>query len=674
MLIQTPSISLGIRIIFFCSLAGCSQPDINNNPLERNLSDAGKNRAELEKVLAHYRQKPEDSLKLKSAIFLISNMEDNTHFAGEWLNQFNQIFDRSASLNGEKLKKLKDSIESEIGRNGKAKSKLRNDLETLTADYLIKNIDQAYAAWQNAPWKSSVSFSAFCNYILPYKSLSESPEDWRTVLYDRYQYLLQDPDIPKNMEDVCCALVQDEKRWFRYTELFFGYPGAMSISNILKGQRGACREMSNLAAYSARALGIPVAIDYTPQWGNHSDGHVWNALILNDSTFWDFIGAEGTPGDYTSVTRGEGKVAKAYRYNMEIIESSFAARAMRLGVTDLPPGLQNPRIKDVTSYYTKTADLYLNVNAANGTPVYLCVFQIGSWQALDGGFVQDNKVTIKNAGREVLYVPMFYKSETYKPAGPPLILPWEGEPIILKTDNPDVQTLKIQRKYPLKRFRAKWTLAQYLIQARFEGSNTPDFQNPTLLYQAPEPMKWYYGSHINGRVIRDRLDYERLWEQAQIQPMDSFRYVRMKAGDQIPFKLGELEFYSGHDSTPLTGQPMGNLPHPERAFDGVPGFSIIKEDETEKDRWVGLDLGQKKEINKIRYLAANDKNVIIPGKTYQLNYWKDRWVKMDIQTAKSHELEYQGVPAGTIYWLHCKDCFSPEERPFTYENNKQVWW
>jgi hypothetical protein len=185
-------------------------------------------------------------------------------------------------------------------------------------------------------------------------------------------------------------------------------------------------------------------------------------------------------------------------------------------------------------------------------------------------------------------------------------------------------------------------------------------------------MKWYY--QINGIIKRDHIQYEWLWEQATIQQTDSFRYVRMKAGDNIPFKLGELEFYTGADTVLVKGKPIGNLPRPERAFDGVPGYSIVKENELEMDRWVGLDLGEKKAISKIRYLATNDKNEITPNKNYELYYWKDKWISLGSQKAKIHAIEFTGVPAGGLYWLNCLDCFSPEERPFTIENNVQIWW
>ena len=56
-------------VLLFC-FCGCREVD----SLEQGLMFAGDNRAELEKVLKHYRQTLEDSLKYKAACFLISNM------------------------------------------------------------------------------------------------------------------------------------------------------------------------------------------------------------------------------------------------------------------------------------------------------------------------------------------------------------------------------------------------------------------------------------------------------------------------------------------------------------------------------------------------------------------------------------------------------------------------
>jgi hypothetical protein len=43
--------------------------------LMQALTLAGENRPELEKVLAHYRENPSDSLKYRAAVFLIENMQ-----------------------------------------------------------------------------------------------------------------------------------------------------------------------------------------------------------------------------------------------------------------------------------------------------------------------------------------------------------------------------------------------------------------------------------------------------------------------------------------------------------------------------------------------------------------------------------------------------------------------
>ena len=69
--------------------------------VEETLSQAGKNRSELEKVLRHYREHPEDSLKYQAACFLIDNMKwhlsteravfpDSSLF--EWHTRFDSLY------------------------------------------------------------------------------------------------------------------------------------------------------------------------------------------------------------------------------------------------------------------------------------------------------------------------------------------------------------------------------------------------------------------------------------------------------------------------------------------------------------------------------------------------------------------------------------------------------
>ena len=57
-----------LSCIIFCSCRDTSPR------LEYALQASEANRAELEKVLKHYSQNPEDSLKLQAALFLIENI------------------------------------------------------------------------------------------------------------------------------------------------------------------------------------------------------------------------------------------------------------------------------------------------------------------------------------------------------------------------------------------------------------------------------------------------------------------------------------------------------------------------------------------------------------------------------------------------------------------------
>lgn len=69
----------------------------------------------------------------------------------------------------------------------------------------------------------------------------------------------------------------------------------------------------------------------------------------------------------------------------------------------------------------------------------------------------------------------------------------------------------------------------------------------------------------------------------------------------------------------------------------------------------------------------DDSNAIFPGQHYELFYWQGQWVSLGVQEAKDTELVYRGVPKGALLWLRNLD-EGEQERIFTYENGKQVWY
>jgi len=66
-------------------------------------------------------------------------------------------------------------------------------------------------------------------------------------------------------------------------------------------------------------------------------------------------------------------------------------------------------------------------------------------------------------------------------------------------------------------------------------------------------------------------------------------------------------------------------------------------------------------------------NKIFPNEKYELMYWNDEWKSLGVKVAKADSLVYTNVPSNALLWLKNIDK-GKQERIFTYENEKQVWW
>lgn len=111
--------------------------------------------------------------------------------------------------------------------------------------------------------------------------------------------------------------------------------------------------------------------------------------------------------------------------------------------------------------------------------------------------------------------------------------------------------------------------------------------------------------------------------------------------------------------------PSNNSNPDSTAFDGnMITYSLQK--------WVGLDLGVPRNINRIRIAPRNAHNGIVPGDNYQLHYWNNGWVPAKIKQAGYHFIKFEDIPSNTLYWLRNLD-HGKEEQPFYYKNGKQVF-
>ena len=50
----------------------------------------------------------------------------------------------------------------------------------------------------------------------------------------------------------------------------------------------SCSETAQMTMISMRSAGISIAVDFTPQWAEHSMGHTWSALLTNEKNIVGF--------------------------------------------------------------------------------------------------------------------------------------------------------------------------------------------------------------------------------------------------------------------------------------------------------------------------------------------------------------------------------------------------
>lgn len=67
------------------------------------------------------------------------------------------------------------------------------------------------------------------------------------------------------------------------------------------------------------------------------------------------------------------------------------------------------------------------------------------------------------------------------------------------------------------------------------------------------------------------------------------------------------------------------------------------------------------------------KSYLTPGQSYELFYMADEWESLGTRQATDRPLAFENVPAAGLYWLVAEGS-DKEERIFTVEDGRQIWW
>jgi hypothetical protein len=605
--------------LFIICLLSCSKPC--SNELEAVLEQAGKNRRELEKVLKQYSQNPVDSLKLRAAEFLIVNMPGkcSIYYDAPWNDVATVHLRWTSSSDRQKVLDMYELSEPVM----------QEDVNCITAEYLINNIELAFKVWQERPWGKHIPFDAFCEEILPYRVGFEPLENWRGKALASFADLDSVLNNPTTTSVEACCIVNGLLPKFRIDRDF----PPMNFSQLMASARGPCDNMAMLAIFSMRALGIPVTFEFTPHWVNMSTGHSWNTVRDSTGSHVSFMGTDSNPyephqGALDSIHR-KGKV---YRKTFAIQQN------IRTEDGNIPPLLkEHENMRDVSAEYagcTDTVTVLLKYPPATPTGYVYLAFEQNhqlypvAW-AKDSG--QDCRFS--SIGRGIIYFPVYYANSRQTPAGDPFWLDNDGNRMILSPDSPDT-LLNLVEIEPDKNMLL---LLQRMRHGVFEGANQADFSDARVLHVIRNLPGMFYNDVILKRPV-------------------NCRYVRYKSPEEGFCNVSEIEFY-GSEGEKLSGTPIGtpggwhNSDRTgDKAFDG--NVATFYDANIRSGAWTGLDFQEQKQICKIRYLPRTEGQHIYEGHHYELFYrTKDGWMSLGKQmAANSGSLQYH-APAQALMYL-----------------------
>ncbi|MGL4518756.1 MAG: transglutaminase domain-containing protein [Phocaeicola sp.] len=152
----------------------------------------------------------------------------------------------------------------------------KGDLDTLSSQFLLTELDWAYKARKTFTWCKELPDSIFFNDVLPYASMDETRESWREMFWTKLYPLVKD------VEDVHIAINTINKNIKELVGVEYNTKRKrpnQSPSESMEIGMASCSGLSIILTDAFRTMGIPSRIAGTPLWvsgeGNHNWSEVW---------------------------------------------------------------------------------------------------------------------------------------------------------------------------------------------------------------------------------------------------------------------------------------------------------------------------------------------------------------------------------------------------------------
>lgn len=202
--------------------------------------------------------------------------------------EYHALIDRTIATAGDNAKELKKALK-EVPRNEREGMAFlisympERDAKSLSADFLLENVEYAYKARAEFPWAKEVPDSVFLNDVVAYANLNENRESWRKDFYERFKKYVAPCKTMREAIDSVNKNVRDE--------LLVDYntkrekPDQAPYESM-RQHMASCSGLSILLTDAFRAVGIPSRVAGTPAWHDDRGNHNWNEVWIDG--LWRF--------------------------------------------------------------------------------------------------------------------------------------------------------------------------------------------------------------------------------------------------------------------------------------------------------------------------------------------------------------------------------------------------
>jgi hypothetical protein len=258
------------------------------------------------------------------------------------------------------------------------------DLEVLTADFLLENCNYAYKVRKEYDWCKNLPDSIFFNYVLPYRNINETADNWRKDFYNRFsKYIENYKDVVDAFKIINANILYELNVEYNTKRK----KADQSPYESMEINMASCTGLAILLNNALRSVGIPARLVGIPLWHDMSGNHSWTEIWVDGNWYCTEYGTDAAFDSLWFIQRA-GKSDKNDRMR-SIYASSYKPTDISYPlVWDTLNTLTWVKGINVTQYYMDLAKKYSTDEVKDNE------IMVKVWLLKDNkiGLVSDNRI------------------------------------------------------------------------------------------------------------------------------------------------------------------------------------------------------------------------------------------------------------------------------------------